>query len=99
MILIQIILAHQNVTHFSCGNCNHFKIESLVKHRTNDIVDKTNGVVQVNPKDIQFRIMLQQEGNWNVFKGLLIKKEQDSETNLKNRPLNIGIVDVSLFSL
>lgn len=66
-----------------------------MKHRTNDIIDQTSGIVQVNPKNIQFKIMLQSEGNWNIFKGLLIKKEYDSETNLKNRPLNIGIVDVS----
>lgn len=95
----QILLGPKDGAELQCGNCDHYRVESLVKHRTNDIVDPRKGIVQVNRDDIQFELVTQSEGIWSPFKGLLLKNDQDSETNLKNRPLNIGIVDVSTLIL
>lgn len=78
-----------------CGNCDHYQIECLVKHRTNDIIHPIENVIQVNRTAIQFELVTHTEGHWSPFKGLVLKDDHDSETNLKNRPLNIGIVEVS----
>lgn len=88
-------LASSNFTANSCGNCNHLEINSFHKHRTNDIVDDYNEIVQVNYPNLKYEIFTKNNGNWSPFKGLLLQDDDDSETNLKNRPLNIGIIHVS----
>lgn len=80
------------------GNCNSYLVESLFKHRTNDYVDKKSSLVQINHPNVEYEIHTEKHGTWNVFKGLLMDGRSSSiseEVNLKNRELNIGIINVS----
>lgn len=78
----------------SCGGCDHYVIDSLVKHRTNDIVDTRNNIVQINPEHVQYQIFKQSLAQWSPYRGMLVKREASNEVNFKNAQLNIGLVNV-----
>lgn len=71
-------------------------MESLFRHRTNDLVDEQKGIVQINNKGVKYEIHTQTHGTWNVFKGLLTDGRdgpfRPAVVDYKNRPLKIGIV-------
>lgn len=77
-------------------DCDSFVFKSFFKHRTNDFIDKNKGVIQINHPNVEYRIMTQTHGTWNVFKGLIVDGLDDQDdVNLKNRPINIGVVNVT----
>ncbi|KAF7490854.1 Glutamate receptor [Sarcoptes scabiei] len=53
-------------------DCDSFVFKSFFKHRTNDFIDKNKGVIQINHPNVEYRIMTQTHGTWNVFKGLIV---------------------------
>lgn len=83
----------------SCGNCDHYEISSLVKHRTNDIVDARNNFIQINHDQVEYKIFKQNIASYSPFRGMLLQRGDESETNLKNAPLNIGMVNVRFWLL
>ncbi|KAH7642523.1 hypothetical protein DERF_003675 [Dermatophagoides farinae] len=77
-------------------DCHTYVVESLFRHRTNDLVDEQKGIVQINNKGVKYEIHTQTHGTWNVFKGLLTDGRdgpfRPAVVDYKNRPLKIGIV-------
>ncbi|OTF69774.1 hypothetical protein BLA29_002290, partial [Euroglyphus maynei] len=77
-------------------DCHSYVVESLFRHRTNDLVDEQKGIVQINDKGVTYEIHTQTHGTWNIFKGLLTEGRNGpfipDVVDYKNRPINIGIV-------
>ena len=80
-----------------CGNCDRYVFQSIYKHRIGSENEKQNDFIQWNP-NAQYTVLVENTATWSPFKGLLNEAliRSYEAGNLKNAPLKIGIVNVSI---
>jgi hypothetical protein len=91
------MLGTENTESQFCGNCDRYVVQSFYKHRIGSEKEKEEDFPQLYRNgDPEYKVVVEDTGLWSPFKGLLQISSVIAavDGNLKNRIVNIGIVNV-----